>query len=501
MSRLLTLRQVLLLILIGLFSSGISAQMYNPFNQRDDQYRLLGLKRAKEAYEVARTEYERQQKLFKKELITQAQLDRARMTFSDAEVNFQQSLLAVLFEKQYISISSAVKYHGDDGTKHVRLTLANTSGGTEEFRKLINIEDELFRTLQPDVIHNVYVSLLNDDNAVIGQPYESKISMLRYSEPQTVDFTLLQDVDAVTIFLVYGNGSQRSLKIFLQKDATVDMVAVQSEQFSQEVELGSSSYYDLTLELFSGVSNTYSLEVVNLPRQISRVFKSASRQVSLRQVKFNESSRTMQAVLEITLPDRAGDEVLMDEPIPFYVMAIPNQRKADLPDLHTKTWTEAELNELEIGFVRLELLPRGKGELAVRAPQLFHSMQAGETAEITLKLINEGSRRLDYIEIKADPPLNWTKNISPAIVPVLEIGEEKKISLTFTPPEDIAVGKYEVRIETSGLSNGQPITGSNKIATIEIRAGSNIVGTTSVVLFIIVIVGGIVTYGIRLSRR
>ncbi len=501
MSKSFTLRLTLVIILIGLFSAAATAQTYNPFNQRDDQYRLLGLKRAKEAFEVARTEYDRQKKLFEKELITQAQLDRARMIFSDAEVNYQQSLLAVLFEKQYISVFSAIKYHSEDGTRHVRLTLANTSGGTEEFRKLINIDDELFRTLQPDVINNVYASLLNDDNAVIGQPYECKISMLRYGEPQTVDFTLLQDVDAATIFLVYGNGSQRSIKIFLQKDATVDMVAVQSEQFSQEVDLGNSAYYDLTLELFSGVSNTYSLEVVNLPRQISRVFKSASRQVSLRQVKFNESSRTKQAVLEITLPDRAGSEVLMDESVPFYVLAIPNQRKAEIPDLHTKTWTETELNELEIGFVRLELLPRGKGKLAVRAPQLFHSMLAGETAEITMELINEGSRRLDYIEIKADPPLNWTKSISPTIVPALDIGEEKKIVLAFTPPEDIAVGKYEVRIETSGLTNGQPVTGSDKIATIEIRAGSNIVGTALVVLFIIVIVGGVITYGIRLSRR
>ena len=33
------------------------------FNQRDDQYTLLGLKRAKEAYDVAKTEYDRQLEL------------------------------------------------------------------------------------------------------------------------------------------------------------------------------------------------------------------------------------------------------------------------------------------------------------------------------------------------------------------------------------------------------------------------------------------------------
>lgn len=492
---------VLLPFLLIICLSGSMAQMYNSFNQRDDQYRLLGLKRAKEAYEVARSEYERQQALFEKGLITRADLDRSRMNFSDAEVNYQQSLLAVLFEEQYISVSAAVKYHGDDGTRHVRLTLANTSGGTEEFRKLINIDDQLFRSLQPDIVNNVYVSLLNDDNAIIGQPYEQKITTLRFGEPQTIDFTLLQDVDAVTVFLIYGNGNQRSMKIFLQKDASVNMVAVQSEQFSQEVELGKSAYYDLTLELFSGVSNTYSLEVVGLPKQISRAFKSPSGQVRLRQIKFTESSRTKDAALEITLPDRAGDEVVMDQPIPFYVLALPVGGNIEISEVREREWTEKELEQLQVGFVKLELLPRGKGELAVRAPQLYQSILAGETAEMTIELTNEGSRRLDYIEIKADPPLNWTKIITPSTLTSLEIGEDTKVNLAFTPPPDIAVGKYEVRIETSGLSSGQPVDGTDKIATIEIRAGTNIIGTASVVLFILVIVGGIVTYGVRLSRR
>jgi hypothetical protein len=487
-------------VFVLILSTTIAAQ-YNMFNQRDDQYRLLGLKRAKEAYDVARTEFERQQTLYEKELITKAELDRARGVFSDAEVNYQQSLLAVLFEKQYISVTSAVKYYADDGSKHVRLTLANTSGGTEEFRKLINIDDKLFRTLQPDIVHNVYISLLNDNNAIISQPYETKISELRYGAPQIVDFTLLQDVDAVTVFLIYGNGSQRSMKIFLQKDATVDRVKVQSEQFSQEVDLGKSAYYDLNLELFSGTTNTFSLEVVNLPRQISRFFKDAAGQIRLRQVKFTESSRSKRALLQVTLPDRSTDEVAMDEPIPFYVLALPFEMTEKIEDFHSRMWTREELDELEIGYVGLELLPRGKGELLVRAPQLYHSLYPDETVEMHIDLINEGTRRLDQIEITADPPLNWTKEIYPADIASLDIGKEARVTLRFTPPEDISVGKYEVRIQTTGLTNSQLVTGTDKIATIEIRPKTNILGTASIVIFIIGIVGGVIVYGIRLSRR
>jgi len=493
-------RSIIYLLLVIMLASAVSAQ-YNAFNQRDDQYRLLGLKRAKEAHDVALAEYNRQKSLFDKELITEVELQRAKNVYADAEVNYQQSLLAVLFEEQYISVKSAIKYHASDGSRRVKLTLANTSGGSSEFRKLINIEDELFRSLQPDVINNIYVSLMNDGNAIISDPYEIKISELRYGEPREIDFKLLQDLDAVTVFMIYSNGNQRSMKLFLQKDATVNKVAVQSEQFSQEVELGSSASYDLTLELFSGVNNTFTLEVVNLPEQISRQFRSESGQVRLRQIKFTESARTKDAVLQITLPDRSSGETPMDRPIPFYVLALPNDKSAEFKRHPNKNWTEEELKLLDIGYVKLELISRGVGELVVRAPQMYHTILPGEKAEMTIELINEGSRRLDHIEIKADPPLNWSKEIDPVNLASLDMGEESKVKLVFTPPENIAVGKYEVRIKSSGLSDGRPIIGSDKIVTIEIRSETNLFITILIVLFILAIVGGMVVYGVKLSRK
>jgi len=240
---------------------------------------------------------------------------------------------------------------------------------------------------------------MNDGNAIISQPYEVKITELRYGQPKTVDFRLLQDLDAVTVFVIYGNGNQRSMKIFLQKDSTVNKVAVQSEQFSQEVELGRIANYGLTLELFSGIENTFSLEVVNLPRDISHHFTNADGNVRLRQVKFTESSRTKNAKLRITLPDRAGTKIEMDEPIIFYALALPHNKRTELSSKTNHQWTEAELAELDIGYAKLELIPRGKGELVVRAPQLYHSILPDETVELTLDLANEGSRRLDHIEI------------------------------------------------------------------------------------------------------
>ena len=492
----------LTLFLILIFVEILSAQMFGtPFNQRDDQYRLLGLKRAKESYEFYRAEFDRQKEMFEKNLISKAELERTRSQFADAEVNYHQSLLAVLFERQYVAVKNAIKYQDKNGRKHVRLTVANTSGGSGDFKKLINVDEELYEKLQPDIINDVYISLLNDGNAIISQPYEAKIELLKFGKPHTIDFTLLQDLDAVVVNIVYGNGSQRSPKIFLQKDSSVNKAIVQSEQFSQEVELGGSASYDLTLELFSGETNTFKLEVVNLPSQINRYFNDPVTKARLSQFKFTQQTNTRKAALQVFLPDRPTEKVIIDKPIPFFVLVIPREQAKALGDIKSKTWTQEEIEKLKIGFVRLELLPRGVGKLLVRAPQLYQSIKKSEVVEMSIDLVNEGSRRLDNVEIEVDTPLNWDKKIEPGILSALKIREEKRIKLFFTPPEAISVGRYEFRIRTSSLSDDQPVNGEDKIVTVEIQAETNILGTVILILMILGIIIGIVVFGIRLSRK
>jgi uncharacterized membrane protein len=492
-------RVIVLIFLIGAFVHHAEAQVN--YNQRDDQYRLLGLKRAKEAYEYQRAEFAQKEKLFEKNLISKLELDRARNILADAEVNYQQSLLAVLFEKQYVAVARAVKYQHKDGRKHVKLRLENTSGGGAEFQKLINVDDELFRSLQPDVVNNVYVSLLNDANAIISQPYEAKIEQLRHGEPVELDFALLQDLDAVMVNIVYGNGSQRAPKIYLQKDASVNRVLVQSEQFSQEADLGGSATFDLTLELFSGTTNTFKLEVVNLPPQINRSFSDPVSRARLSQFKFTESTNTRRAALQVYLPDRPTPEVTIDKPILFYILVIPHDQTDALSDLRAKQWTPEEIAALNVGYVRLELLPRGVGKLLVRAPQLFYSIKPDEAVSANIEMVNEGTRRMDNVAIEVDPPLNWNKQVDPPVIQALDIAEEKRVQLKFTPPSDVSAGRYEFRIRTSALSEDKPITGEDKTVTVEVQSEANVLGMAFVITSILAVVVGIVIFGIRLSRR
>ena len=478
-----------------------SAQTGSYFNQRDDQYTLLGLKRAKEAFDMARNNLNRVQEMFDKGLVSRQDLDQAKNLFTDAEVNYQQSLLAVIFEKQHVSVQTAVKYQAKDGRKHVRLVLANTSGGSSEFKKLINIDDELYHALKPEIINDVYVSLMNDDQAIISQPYEMKIDRLLFGQPATLDFTLLQDLDAVSVNIIYGRGYSKYSKVFLQKDASENKVIVQAEQFSQEVELGSSASLDLTLELFSGTLNTFKLQVVNLPQQINRYFIEPESQARLSQFKFTESTSTRRVSLQVFLPDRPSEQVVIDKPLPFYVLVIPADMWNKTDDFQTKFWTQEELDALHIGYVKLELVPRGIGKLLVRAPQLYYSIKPDDKVDMEIELVNEGTRRLDNIEIEVDAPLNWQKIVSPELTPNLDIAQENKISLQLLPPENVAVGRYEFRIRSTSLSDNRPVTGDDKTVIVRVEAKTNIFGTLLIVLFIVLISVTMVVFAIRLSRR
>jgi len=51
------------------------------------------------------------------------------------------------------------------------------------------------------------------------------------------------------------------------------------------------------------------------------------------------------------------------------------------------------------------------------------------------------------------------------------------------------------------MSGNQPVNGEDKTVTIEIQTGTNLFGVVIIAILIIGLVGGIVVFGIRLSRR
>jgi uncharacterized membrane protein len=191
----------------------------------------------------------------------------------------------------------------------------------------------------------------------------------------------------------------------------------------------------------------------------------------------------------------------MDEPITFYALVIPRDQRRELGDLDGKTWTEDEIKALDVGYVRLELLPRGKGELMVRAPLLYHSITEGETVHMAVDLFNEGSHRIDNITFEVELPLSWQKEISPVAVSSLAIGEDQRVEFTFMPPDEVPEGKYDIRLRTSGTSDNQPVQGEDKTITVEVRGQTSIFGASAILVLLIGLVGGVVVFAVRLSKR
>lgn len=478
-----------------------AASGQNDFNQRDDKYVLLGLKRAKESFELARDNFRRQRELFDQGLLSEGQLDSARQSFSEAEVNYQQSLLAVLFEGQYIAVREAIKQREENGRKSVRLVIENTSGGGAELEHLVGLDDPLFRSLAPDRIHDVYVSLLNEDGAIISQPFERKLETLTYGRPAALEFSLLQDLDVVTVAMSYGNGGQRSVKVFLQRDASGNRVALQPSQFSQEAALGSEATFEIGLELFSGSNDSYRLEALGLPSEIHRYFSDPESGARLRQVRFTEAAESRRARLTITLPDRGSEDIVLGEAMNFYVVAVPEDRVEELKDLAKTELNSEVLGTTGFGWARLELVARGLGDLQVRVPQLFHRIETQETVSATIDLINEGTADLRNIEIDANVPLGWTRHVEPPLISRLGVGEETRVIVTLQPDGDVAPGRYESRIRTKALSDSQPVEGEDKLLTLEISTPVNLLGSSALLILILSLVGGLVAFGVKLNRQ
>lgn len=480
------------------FATPASAQ---DFNQRDDKYVLLGLKRAKQVFDLAVTDLARQEDLFTRGVIPQSQLDAARRSFAEAEVNYQQSLLAVLFEDQYVAVRRAVKHRDGGGRPSVRLEIENTASSSPELRHLAGVEDELFAALAPDRIHDVYVSLLDEAGAIISQPYEAKLEELASGRPATLDFGLLRDLDAVTVALTYGNGSRREVKVFLQRDEGDNRVRVEPLQFSQEGELGGSVTYELGLELFSGADDTYRLAVLNLPPEVHASFGDPASGARLRQIRFAGEAETRRAELALELPDRPSEGLPLGRALELFVVAVPERRAGELAGLDEKRWTSEALAATGLGWARLELVARGAGKLRVNAPQLFQRVEGAQPVTIAVDLRNDGSGPLRNVELALEPPLGWSRHIEPALVPELAVGGEQRVTVTLEPPATVPAGRYESRLESRALSDGRPIDGDDKLLTVEVSAPVSLAGTASLLTLIVGIIGGLVVFGIRLTRR
>ncbi|HEX9005915.1 MAG TPA: NEW3 domain-containing protein [Bacteroidota bacterium] len=240
---------------------------------------------------------------------------------------------------------------------------------------------------------------------------------------------------------------------------------------------------------------------LNLPRQVTYDFLEAQTNARLSQVKFSQDVNTRKLALAVYLPDRYDSTSFpIDRPVSFFAAVVPREL-ADKIREERGSYTSEELDRMGLSYARLELLPRGVGRIQVQAANFYHEIRPAEAVQIMLTILNDGTRRLDNVKIRADAPLNWVAAVSPDLIAALDPGKEERVQVTIRPPADAGVGDYEATIKTESYADNRKVESEDKKIRIHLAASANLWGTAALVVLLGGILAGIVVFGVRLSRK
>jgi hypothetical protein len=467
---------------------------------QDEASILLDLKKARADYEISKQKYENDTRLFNEKAISANDFNKSKNELLRSEVEYQKLILQLISQQSYVIIERAVKYQTAKGERRVKITLKSTLEGNEEY---LNQFQEHFDVFTPEMrsgkVYNIFVSLADlTDQTIIGSPYEYRIPYIELGQEASADFELLKDADNLKVVLNYS-GRKDEKNIFLKKDASMNVIDINSLQFSQEADLSSQATYGLTLERFSTSDDVYRLMVIGLPQQISYEFIDGTSKVS--QIKYAQGVNTKNLSLRVYLPDRDDEQVQIDKPIKFYVLSLTNDQFTRLSVMDIKNIKSEMISELSCGNEMLEIIPRGKGRIEVRATNLYHEMSVGDSVGMNITVRNAGTRRLDNIKITTDNPLGWKTVITPDLIRTLDPEKEISVHITILPPADAGVGAQEVKIKTEALADNRKVDTEDKTVRIQVNAKTSIFGTILLVLLLGGFIVGIVWFGIRLSKR
>lgn len=484
----------------SLASRGAHAQsMYNP---RDDQFRTLGLIRAEAEYMRASAALERNRQLRSRGFLSAQQLEDAEAQFGRARVDYMQQALTVLSQGSHITIVRALKHRGPDERNYVSLTIAGEGGSLDLRHARAILGDSSLGALQSADVADVYVSIKSEagpTGATIAWPYEMHLNALGRLVERTARFRLLRDVDEVVVSVAHGDKVDER-KVLLEQDASANLIAIESAQFSQEADLGTQVTFQLQLTRFARDEKVYHLQVDGLPSDVAYEFRDPDTRARLNQLRFAAGASRKSLHLVLSLPLRASSSLAVDAPIPLNVAAF-EASATEAPVTDPPRDGGDRTPHVLAGRARLELIPRGiaRGELG--AVNLYHEIASGDSVSFGGVVRNTGSRVLRAVRLVVEAPSGWTARVVPSIWKEIAVGGEAKVGVVLNPPPLSTSGDYEARLRLESAASDKRMESEDKIVRVHVNAPRQWFGTAALLAVVATTLVLVLMFGARLARH
>lgn len=351
-------------------------------------------------------------------------------------------------------------------------------------------------------IENIIVSIVSNAS-IIGKPYEEILPVLPYGGQKKVTFELLTDVQEAGVKLSYLDQSLTE-QVYLEKESLQEIPTVIAAQFSQEGQLGTLIQYNLALEMLVTSDRSFSLLVTNLPPQISYSFIESGGTARITSVRFTEKVGKHDLALALYVPAKLSVEMI-DQALNFQAWVVTTEQAETLSGLRKQYADQKipseDLDTIEAGRADLELTPKGAGLLEILINNLFVEVNPQQDVQLDAELHNDGTVSLFDIAPEITPPIGWTADVSPKSIDKLLPADKRQIQIHLHPTDDVDVGEYEALIEARGQSRGEVVEAMERRLKIRISAKVSMKTTLMLIGGLVVMVGGIVFAGVKLSRR
>ncbi|MEE2659783.1 MAG: NEW3 domain-containing protein [Candidatus Latescibacterota bacterium] len=429
---------------------------------------------------------------------TRNSYEEARLNKEEAEILLEETKLNLLKTATHIVVRNARKYKTKDGKGMIEVVLENASDLEDALIVDPTLSEDDLRTLLK--VENIYVSLRN--GPIVSEPYEIRVPALEVGEQRSLTYRLLRDEEAIVVVLNYLDIVDESIPVILRKGGRQELPSINSAQFSQTGDLQQDVRFDLIVERLSDEERSFALAVVGLPQKIESSFISSGAKVS--QVKFDESTSRDTLALELEIPEKL-DRRFIGRTRTFFALVMEASEYPHIHKLRAKyvddPVPEKDVKALRCNYVKLELIPKGIGKLEVLVANRYQEIEFGEELRIRVEFHNRGSVFVQNIKAALDVPYQWEHDAEPNLIKRLEPDERVPITITARPPDDIAVGKYDLGIEAQGQVGNENVESLEKNLTIHVGARANITGNAILIGILVFLVVGIGVASMKISRR